>query len=239
MLEVIRKRLWPNSLTDDNSGPLTRNSISLVGSAGVGKTQILLEYMYRYHTHQQKYSSVFWLSAGTTSQLQASAYDAVMGIIGQYDKIWKTAPDRDQLIAHSLKIFEPPIMTRAALMEAANRISSVQLLRNWLSHESNNRWLLMIDNYDPDSFELEIVLPVSEVGHILLSTNKPYASPGSHLVTVTDSIGEAQSVDLLIRSSGKDPGTVSRNGLSPCYVFLTLLLLTGVKICHGPATSSS
>jgi hypothetical protein len=211
-LDTIHRKFWP-AITDNVSSPLNRNLISLVGSSGAGKSQVLLEYVYRYHLYKQKYSSIFWLNACSSSQLEASAYLAVKSIISHYQTIWEATTDRNQRIAHALKIFEPPIMTRSALMNAVNKLPSIELLKGWLSNDTNNRWLLIIDDYDPDAFNLEVILPTSESGHIIMSTSQTYAYPGSLLVSVPDSIGEAESVDLLIRSSGKAPGTISRNGL--------------------------
>ncbi|KAA8910805.1 hypothetical protein FN846DRAFT_761666, partial [Sphaerosporella brunnea] len=212
-LDSIHRKLWPK-IMDDTSSPLSRNLISLVGSNGAGKSQVLLEYMYRYHSNKQRYSSIFWLDAGSYSQLEASAYLAIESIISHYQATWTSATDCDQRIAHALKIYDPPIMTRSALMDAVNKSASVNILKAWLSHESNNRWLLIVDGYDPDAFNLDVILPTTESGHIIMSTSQTYAHPGSFLISVPDSIGEAECVDLLIRSSGKAPGTISRNDLT-------------------------
>jgi len=210
ILEEIQKIFWPNHhFQEDQSHPLGRKTITLQGAGGTGKTQVLLEHMYRFHAYKG-YSSIFWLNADCVAGLEASAYGILESIISHYDAMWRGATDCDQWIAHSLKIFEPPITTRAALMEAVNKSSSVKILRDWLSHESNSRWLLILDNYSPD-VDLCTILPATDVGHVLTSTRNYNTYPGSHSISMLDSIGEAESVDLLIRSSGKGL-KVSRNG---------------------------
>ncbi|KAF8539400.1 hypothetical protein BDD12DRAFT_98802 [Trichophaea hybrida] len=213
ILEEIQSIFWPNyHFQEDQSHPLGRKSITLQGSGGTGKTQVLLEHMYRFHAYKRGYSSIFWLNSDSVASLEASAYDILGNIIGHYDGMWRGATDCDQRIAHSLKIFEPSITTRATLMEALNKASSVKILRDWLSHEPNSRWLLVLDNYSPD-VDLHTILPATDVGHVLVSTRSYNAYPGSHSIAMPDSIGEAESVDLLIRSSGKGL-RVSRNDMA-------------------------
>jgi hypothetical protein len=232
-LDRIHRKFWPK-ITNDALSPLGRDLISLVGSNGAGKSQVLLEYVYRYHLDKPTYSSIFWLDADNSAQLEASAYLAVQSIIDHYQTIWKATTDCDQRIAHALKIYEPPIMTRSALLDAVNKLSSVELLKGWLSHEVNNRWLLIIDGYDPDAFNLDVILPTSESGHIIVSTSQTWAYPGSFLVSVPEGIGETESVDLLIRSCGKAPGTISRNGLFPVK-----LLETNVNVREDLTTAAN
>lgn len=227
ILGQIHAAFWPDSsLLDDCSRPLARACITLCGAAGSGKTQLLLEYLYRHAAAARRpaYSSVFWLNAASPHTLAASAYAAVDAIIAHYDALWRTqaaqAAARAERIAHALGIFEASITSHASLMRAVNRRPSVPILARWLAHQSNARWLLVLDNYDPD-VDLQALLPAAspaappavEYGHVLVATRTYNPYPGTHSIPVPNSIGEPESIDLLVQSSGKGL-KISRNGLS-------------------------
>lgn len=224
ILGQMHAAFWPDrALLDDCSRPLGRACVTLCGAAGAGKTQLLLEYLYRHHHHHRHhagYSSVFWLNAASPAALAASAAAAVEAIVAHCDALWRGGAER---IAHTLGIFEASITSRASLVQVLNRRPSVPVLARWLAHRPNARWLLVLDNYDPD-VDLEPLLPAAsaaaattplaaaaEYGHVLVATRSYNPYPGTHSIPVPDAIGEAESVDLLVRSSGKGL-TVSRNG---------------------------
>ena len=112
------------------------------GRAGIGKTQLVVEYAYRYRS---EYDAVFWVSGqvrsvadgtsstGTEQQL-ASGYGA---------------------IAQALNLPEATVQDQDSIREA---------VRSWL--ERNGRWLLIIDNVD-DRNALERYLPRTLAGHVL------------------------------------------------------------------------
>ncbi|CCX33329.1 Similar to Nephrocystin-3; acc. no. A0JM23 [Pyronema omphalodes CBS 100304] len=212
ILEEIKRTFWPNNQIEDNSRPLPRTHIAVLGAGGAGKTQILLEYMYRYHAFRQGYSSIFWLNASSTAGLEATAYGIVENIIDHYTKIWKGEKECIQRIAQLFNIFDSAITTKAGLVEAINKLSSVTILKDWLSHAANGRWLLILDSIHPD-VDITTIVPSNDIGHVLTATAYHNIYPDAHPLTVAESIGETESIDLLIRSSGKGL-KISRNDMA-------------------------
>jgi hypothetical protein len=171
--------------------------------------------MYRCQ-YDHVYSSAFWLNAATGGNLEASAHDALETIINRLTAKWSSKTDRFRRMARLFKLFDPAIETRDDLIQAIHQAPSASgVLRNWFTHPANNRWLLLVLNCnDPDSVMLEKILPATDKGHVIVTTTRDSDPlPGFHSIVVPGTIGEAESVDLLIRRSGKNPGKVSRNGL--------------------------
>ncbi|KAI9773698.1 MAG: hypothetical protein M1839_002032 [Geoglossum umbratile] len=175
---------------DPPSCPLGRKEIILHGLGGAGKSQIALEYTYRCG---EKYSAVFWINAGNATDLEISANIALQSIVNHYAKTWDLASCYPR-IALSLNIFKPQIRDHEGLMDAVNELSSIKLLKDWLPRDSNNGWLLIIDNYDgPDSCDLKQILPNTDMGHVLITSRNRNAHPTADQILVPESIGKEES----------------------------------------------
>ncbi len=106
---------------------------AISGLGGVGKTQLAIEYAYRY---RQEYQEVLWARADTTEALNTSYTE----------------------IARLLQLPQ---------QNAQEQEIIVQGVKNWLSNQQN--WLLIMDNADDLSI-IQIVLPTTFAGHLLLTT---------------------------------------------------------------------
>ncbi|KAF3905114.1 Nephrocystin-3 [Orbilia brochopaga] len=207
--EVFRKILkafW--SASSANERPihrLGRRVVALRGLGGSGKTQVALEYAYRY---TKEYSAIFWVNASNTTELAKSARKAIESIVNKGTK--NTDNDaKDQLsktylrIAHSLGLDVAGIASEETLINAVNDASPVECLCNWLRQDSNDSWLIIADNYDePEACDLETLLPIKDTGHVLITSRarKPYR--GCIEIEMSDGIEEQEGVELLSKISG-------------------------------------
>jgi hypothetical protein len=187
----ILKEIRTKFLCDNSQ---RRVEVILHGLGGAGKSEIALMYA---DEQKRAYSSIFWLYANNTSKLEASAHSALKLITDHYDKIGLPIG-----VYSDLK--DAVNMSGAELLNETVKRSGVELLKNWLSEESNNSWLLIIDNYDdPASCNLDAILPTTGVGHVLITSRNPNARIESDQVPVPERLGEEESTRLLIRISGK------------------------------------
>lgn len=130
-------------------GSSTRNVVAIAAVGGLGKTQLAIKYAERYH---KKYSSVFWLDAKNESTLKQELA-GLADIILEQDHITATSlPDEDSVIKQ---------------------------VKQWFSFPNNNRWLLILDNYDDPKlpgiksatgYDIRSYFPSRNQGSILITT---------------------------------------------------------------------
>ncbi|KAL7272362.1 hypothetical protein RUND412_004843 [Rhizina undulata] len=98
ILEEMHKALDPCPNTR-GSNP-KRKTVVLYGMGGVRKSQIALEYAYRF---RHCYTSIFWIDADNISLTNDSAFQAVEQLKDHYETKWRSSPDFQE-IAHTLHI---------------------------------------------------------------------------------------------------------------------------------------
>ena len=184
-----------------------REIITLHGIGGAGKSQICAEYA---HICKGDYTSVFWITATTADEVERTALGAVDQIISHYTKNLPNdglaGPSNFQRAALALGLDESSIEDLEELRATVEKRSAIGSLKYWLSKEFNDRWLLIIDDYkiphDSD-YNLNSILPTSDVGHVLVTTRKPSPTDVNR-IRVPKSIGEKEGVLLLISLGCRD-----------------------------------
>lgn len=123
--------------------------VAVVGMGGMGKTQLCIEYAI---THQDMYSSIFWMNAQDESSLRADLLNVANIVLSDQASKLPTKTDEDEIIRE---------------------------LRRWFSHPENRTWLLILDNLDnpkvpndsdPSSLDVRKYFPYRSQGSILITT---------------------------------------------------------------------
>jgi len=123
-------------------------SVLLHGIGGIGKTQIALEYAYR---HREEFSSILWLDARDHWSVQASLLAIVQDLVDHYKMLFRDAEQPCFQASEYLGL--------KTIVDGNGRINPDygsskimgEAFREWLSRQSNNRWLLVIDSFDDDN----------------------------------------------------------------------------------------
>ncbi|KAH0602895.1 uncharacterized protein H6S33_008545 [Morchella sextelata] len=134
--------------------------IVLQGMGGIGKTQVLLEYVYQHHA---EFSSVFWVNATSKETTTAGFRSIVQRLVDHHANLMSASslPDYGQ-IALGLGIsglLNPDGQIRAE-DEVNERI--VAAVKRWWAQEENDNWLLVLDNIDDlESFSIRDFIPAA------------------------------------------------------------------------------
>lgn len=123
--------------------------------------------------HSSSYSSVFWLNATSKVTLHGS------------------------LRSIANRILSPETVGKLDSDEVYVRVS------NWLSELDNNRWILILDNYDkPDEYDITKCYPSVTHGSIIITTRQPRRVRGEPIKV--ESMTEANdSLAILAARSGR------------------------------------
>ena len=130
-------------------GASIRKVVAIAAAGGLGKTQLAITYAERYH---QKYSSVFWLDAKDESTLKQELAGLADIVLDQGQTTAATSADEE---------------------------SAIKQVKQWFSFPDNNRWLLILDNYDDPrlpglrsatGYDIRSYFPSRNQGSILITT---------------------------------------------------------------------
>jgi nucleoside phosphorylase len=145
------------------------------GMGGIGKTQTILEYAYRY---RENFSSIFWVNANTYESAVAS-YFTIAQKIGLVN-----TRDRDT----------------GNTMSGEDAGRSVYTVKEWLVKRENNNWLLLFDNWDNlEDERMELLLPNGGSGIVLITSRRQERARTRHSLEIPE-MGEEDC--LLLLSNG-------------------------------------
>ncbi|KAI1098910.1 hypothetical protein F4804DRAFT_102373 [Jackrogersella minutella] len=149
LIDTIRNRLG------DRAGDNERKLLVLYGPGGVGKTQIALEYTYRW---SNDYTTIIWLDATSESSLIGSVGKTLNNIKYHYEYIG---------------IPKNNYFYKAIAASVENGTAPIETLHRWLSDKRNRNWLIIIDNLDDlESFDFKKFLPPASWGTIIITSRR-------------------------------------------------------------------
>jgi hypothetical protein len=143
-------------------GDGSRRIVVLHGLGGIGKTQLTVAYAKRY---KDSYSAVFWLNIKDEDSLKQSFAKIARQILRQH-----------------------PLASRLNNIDIKGNLEEVvDVVKAWLSHPNNTRWLLIYDNYDnpklpgntdPAAIDIRKFLPESYQGSVIVTTRSSQVTIG-------------------------------------------------------------
>ena len=212
------------------------------GLAGIGKTQLALECIYRY---ESSFDSVWWIDAQSLQSTQTGFFNMAQRL-GEYyannPEIW--APSTAD-ISRSLKKAENSTDRwgkNQVDMKTPNLI--VEAVKEWLCCKGNDRWLLVLDNVDDlNSFNIADFLPQTRSGNIIMTSRCEEISRFGQEILL-DVMEASESIDLLFKSCQREIPSSDVPG-KPYSVELDLAttdsltrLLASTRTCSNARSSS-
>ncbi|KAI5837656.1 hypothetical protein DFP73DRAFT_531594 [Morchella snyderi] len=144
--------------------------VILSGIGGLGKTNIVLEYAYRY---QQFFTSVLWVN-GSSKETTLQSFRAIaVRLINHYARNSKDATPNYNLIALELDL--NGLVDENGQLSLGNESAEpiVVSVKKWLNRQSNQGWLLILDNVDDlESFAIDSFIPLCDHGAVLITTRR-------------------------------------------------------------------
>lgn len=175
---------------------------------GIGKTQIVMEYV---HIHHEEYSSVFWVD-GTSEETATLGFRLVaQRLVDHYAAIaayTKTDPGILQFPGMASIVDQDGQL--CVEKEATARI--VEAVKRWFSQKENQSWLLVLDNVDDlKSFDIRSFIPTSSHGTILITSRRKDCTRLGKGLEIEEML-ESEGVLLLLRSAALDTLQVGAEG---------------------------
>ena len=194
--------------------PLSERIIVLHGLGGIGKTQLAIQYAY---IHQKDYTSVWWVDASTTQTLSEGFLGIGQRLLSCHSK--KTTaglkPDNAQ-IAEALGL-PPSVVDQNGKLTPSrdNTEIIVNAIIAWFAAEDNNRWLLIIDNYDDlRNVNIHDFLPPSSSGSILITSRSRDTGRAGNELEVQE-VTEDEALEILRKSARRDMASFQKGIHSP------------------------
>ncbi|KAF3208107.1 hypothetical protein TWF106_011540 [Orbilia oligospora] len=147
---------------------------ALVGTGGMGKTQIAIEYAYRHHGSY--YTAVLWVSAANEETIRTSFIDIMEHIIEEQARItWPESTPDYEMISRKLGIAGLVNSRGEIIVDSEIIINDIQkALFHWLQLSKNSKWLLIIDNADDlENFDIQKYIPNHGSGDIFVTSRRP------------------------------------------------------------------
>lgn len=178
----------------------------LHGLGGIGKTQLAVAYT---KLRRADYSAIFWLNIKNEDSLKYS------------------------FVRIAKRIFQEPLSTSrpGAVTEDSNLDEVIDVVKRWLDHPKNNRWLLVFDNYDnpkvsgnTDQAAIDVrrFLPEAYHGSIIITTRSSKVNVG-HRIRVGKLKDLRDSLQILSDASHRDGVMDGKSFLTLTYAELTPL----------------
>jgi hypothetical protein len=206
------------------------------GIGGVGKTQLVREYIF---AHRTNFSSVVWINSRSLQTTQSSFVAFMQEILDYYAQLSRIRPTPYGRIAHHLGVasFVNDAGQLVANLTNMNRV--VGAVNRWLEREGNDDWLLVFDNVDDlESFRISDFFPNSASGTVILTSRRPECARLGEEVNL-EAMNETESVTLLSKSIQRN--IVTSEGTYgpavPSRVFRLSAADTGFRLRRSKADS--
>ena len=189
--------------------------VILHGLGGIGKTQLAIQYAY---IHQKEYTSVWWVNASTTQTLSHGFLGIGQQLLAYHARKTTAGLKRDcAQIAAALGLPSDAVDQNGKLITSRDITDIVvKAIIEWFETDDNNRWLLIIDNYDDlRNVNIYEFLPQSSRGSILITSRSRDTCRVGKALEVQE-VTEDEALEILRKSAHWDMASL-RKGMHSSY----------------------
>ena len=177
----------------------TRNTVVLYGTGGMGKTQLALEYVYRYH---KEYSSIFWVNVGNKQTIHIGFTETLQQLIDHHANLSRN-PDYShisQLLRVSGQLDSAGKLVHAARGDTSG-MEIINAVRQWFAEPENTKWLLVLDNLDDlESFDINEYIPICVHGTVVITSRRRESTQGRKAIEIQE-MQDHEAKALLLKSA--------------------------------------
>jgi hypothetical protein len=203
------------------------NIVVVHGIGGVGKTQLVTEYAYRYKDY---FSSIFWISGASNQSIELSMREGL-------NRLWLQYQQRSSKDTSAYRLVN--MFFSNDLHGQENTISSkspthpieTKVFLEWLSLPKNENWLLIFDNVDDlETGDIRQYFPHSLQGNIIITSRRLELTTIYNSVDL-DVMDEIDAVTLFSKTSALEISEETSGMLSyqACYKVVLLSLAEHYK----------
>jgi hypothetical protein len=178
----------------------TATPLVIHGTGGVGKTQLVREYIY---AHATEFSTVIWIDAQNARTTEISFLKFMEKLVHFYAGKSMAKPPPYGRVARQLGLSRFIDDSGRLNVDPVDMGHIVQAAARWLKRDGNSDWLLIFDNVDNlESFRISDYFPHTACGNIVLTSRRPECGrlgEGWELQVMD----VQESVDLLSKSYGR------------------------------------
>jgi Cdc6-like AAA superfamily ATPase len=143
----------------------------IYGTGGVGKTQLVREYIY---AHTADFKSIIWIDAQSLQTTQTSFLGFMQKLIHLHARRSTESPPSYVKITRHLSMTGFVDETGRIILNQDVLNQVVSAVREWLNRSGNTSWLLVFDNVDDlETFRISDFFPNSASGNIILTSRRP------------------------------------------------------------------
>ena len=177
--------------------------MALHGLGGIGKTQLAIQYAY---IHRNDYTSIWLVNASTTQTLSQGFLGIAQRLLSYHaEKTTAGLKPNNSQIAEALRL-PPSVVDHNGKLTTSNDNTEivVNAVIAWFAAEGNNRWLLIIDNYDDlKNVNIHDFLPPSSSGSILITSRSRDTGRVGNELEVQE-VTEDEALEILRKSARRD-----------------------------------
>ena len=192
-----------NALQSADASTSRRRVVVLHGLGGIGKTQLAIQYAY---IHQKDYTSVWWVHAATTQSLSQDFLGIAQQLLSYHITLAAASIKLDNARTAVALGLPPDIVGQNGELNVSRDTTGivVNAVKSWFAAEDNNRWLLIIDNYDDlGNVNIYDFLHPNSSGSILItSRSRDTRRIGKELEV--QEVAEGEALEILRKSAHRD-----------------------------------
>jgi hypothetical protein len=223
-LNRLHEMIVPNGAISRHS---VTNVIVILANGGMGKTQLVLQYISQY---PKLFSAVFWVNASSLETTQTSFISIAEQLIKHYAKMQTGSLPDYVSIARRLDMVDLVDEKGRIVVGENSPTLVVKAVKAWLALDGNHRWLIVFDNVDDlESFDVSESFPYkNSLGNVIITTRRRDCMDYGTGFELKE-MEESESIELLFKFFDKQIEHVGSEGahrivLSALFMHIILIV---------------